>query len=64
LAVFVFSGFLPTQRFCAMILVLMLASLVGDLVLLPALLTGPLGRLFLRRNALSAPPQTPVRRTT
>lgn len=55
LAVFVFSGFLPTQRFCAMILVLMLAALVGDLVLLPALLTGPLGRFFLRRDSRRQP---------
>jgi predicted RND superfamily exporter protein len=44
LSVFVFSGFLPTQRFCGMILVLLLLGLLGDLVLLPALLVGPLGR--------------------
>lgn len=50
LAVFVFSGFLPTQRFCGMILILLLTALVGDLIFLPALLVSPLGRFFSRRR--------------
>lgn len=50
LSVFVFSGFLPTQRFCGMILVLLLLGLLADLVLLPALLIGPLGRLFVSQR--------------
>ncbi|MEQ8791518.1 MAG: MMPL family transporter [Pirellulaceae bacterium] len=49
LSVFVFSGFLPTQRFCTMIMILLLTALIGDLVFLPALLVGPLGRFFTRR---------------
>jgi len=51
LAVFAFSTFTPTQRFGVLMLVLLGAALVGDLVFLPALLTGPLGRLCFRRKA-------------
>ena len=46
LAAFAFSTFTPTQRFGTLMLVLLFAALVGDLVFLPALLTGPLGRVF------------------
>lgn len=46
LAVFAFSTFTPTQRFGIMMVTLLAAALVGDLILLPALLAGPLGRLF------------------
>jgi hypothetical protein len=46
MAVFALSTFTPTQRFGTLMLVLMAAALVGDLVFLPALLVGPLGRLF------------------
>jgi hypothetical protein len=44
--VFAASSFAPTRRFAWMLSLLVAAALVGDLVLLPALLTGPLGRLF------------------
>jgi len=46
LAVFAFSTFTPTQRFGMLMLVLLFAALFGDLVFLPAMLTGPLGRFF------------------
>ncbi len=46
LAAFAFSTFTPTQRFGTLMLVLLATALVGDLVFLPALLTGPLGRVF------------------
>jgi predicted RND superfamily exporter protein len=46
LAVFAFSTFTPTQRFGMLMLVLLAAALVGDLIFLPAMLTGPLGRFF------------------
>ena len=46
LAVFAFSTFTPTQRFGTLMLVLLFAALFGDLVFLPALLSGPLGRAF------------------
>ncbi len=40
------SDFLPTRRFATSIATLLLLALAGDLVLLSALLLGPLGRLF------------------
>jgi len=46
LAVFAFSTFTPTERFGMLMLVLLFAALFGDLVFLPAMLTGPLGRFF------------------
>ncbi len=46
LAVFAFSDFLPTARFAYLMALLFAAALVGDLILLPALLLGPFGQLF------------------
>lgn len=46
LAVFAFSSFTPTQQFGVLMLLLLAAALMGDLVFLPALLAGPLGRYF------------------
>ena len=46
LAVFAFSTFTPTQQFGYMMVTILTAALVGDLILLPALLVGPLGSLF------------------
>jgi uncharacterized protein len=46
LAVFAASSFTPTQRFGVLMLTLLTAALVGDLIFLPALLAGPLGRVF------------------
>ena len=40
------SAFAPTRRFAWMLSLLVFAALVGDLVVLPALLAGPLGRWF------------------
>jgi predicted RND superfamily exporter protein len=49
--VFAASSFAPTRRFAWMLALLVAAALAGDLVLLPALLTGPLGRFFRPRKA-------------
>ncbi len=46
LAAFAFSTFTPTQRFGMLMLTLLFAALVGDLIFLPAVLSGPLGRFF------------------
>lgn len=46
LSVFALSPFTPTQRFGLMMLTLLTAALPGNLLLLPALLVGPLGRFF------------------
>lgn len=46
LAVFAASAFTPTQQFGYLMVTILAAALVGDLVLLPALLVGPIGALF------------------
>jgi hypothetical protein len=48
--VFALSTFTPTQRFGTLMLVMLFAALLGDLVLLPAILAGPLGRWFRPRT--------------
>ncbi|TWU62677.1 MMPL family protein [Crateriforma conspicua] len=50
LFVFALSTFTPTQRFGSLMLILLGAALIGDLVFLPALLVGPLGRCFRPRD--------------
>ncbi len=59
LSVFGFSSFTPTQRFGVLMLTLMVAALIGDLIFLPAMLAGPLGRVFKPRRPAShaAPPR-------
>jgi predicted RND superfamily exporter protein len=47
------SGFAPTRRFAWMLSLLVFAALVGDLVVLPALLASPLGRWFRPGRRLS-----------
>ena len=51
LAVYSFSWFMPTRRFAWMMVTLLLAAVAGDLILLPSILAGPLGRLFPRRKS-------------
>ena len=59
LFVFSLSTFTPTQQFGTLMLILLATALVGDLVLLPAILAGPLGACF-RRREQPAPPQFAV----
>lgn len=54
LFVFALSTFTPTQRFGTLMLILLMTALVGDLIFLPALLAGPLGRVFKPREAFAA----------
>lgn len=49
LLVFAFSSYTPASRFAWLIGVLLLTALAGDLLLLPAMLAGPLGRAFERK---------------
>ncbi len=60
LAVFAKSTFMPTQRFGILMLVLMLAALVGDLVFLPAILAGPVGRVFNAKRTTRVDSPNPV----
>ncbi|QDU93967.1 efflux RND transporter permease subunit [Lignipirellula cremea] len=46
LAVFGLSTFTPTQRFGVLMFTLLVAALIGDLIMLPALLASPLGKYF------------------
>ncbi len=51
LAVFSVSTFTPTQQFGTLMIIILGAALVGDLLMLPALLCGPLGRCFAPKEA-------------
>lgn len=55
LSVFVLSTFTPTQRMGWLMLSILLAGMVAELVMLPALLAGPLGKAF------PIPPKRPKR---
>jgi len=55
--IFSFSSFLPTARFAWMLAALLVAALVGDLIFLPAILSGPLGRFFAVRIANGGDPR-------
>lgn len=46
LAVFATSTFTPTQQFGYLMITMLATALVGDLLLLPAILASPLGRFF------------------
>jgi predicted RND superfamily exporter protein len=50
LLVYGFSDFLPTRRFAVLMLCLLSAALAGDLFVLPAMLTGPWGRLLAKQR--------------
>ena len=49
-APFLFGIFMPTVNFATLLTVMLMTALVGDLILLPALLAGPAGSLFRRRK--------------
>jgi predicted RND superfamily exporter protein len=46
LSVFMFSTFTPTQRFGTMMLTMLCVGAAGELIWMPALLAGPLGKYF------------------
>ncbi|MFT7633831.1 MAG: putative RND superfamily exporter protein [Mariniblastus sp.] len=52
LSAFALSTFTPTQRFGVLMLFLLAMALVGDLIVLPALLAGPLGKYFGKERPL------------
>lgn len=72
LSVFAVSSFMPTHQFGILMGTLLAAALIGDLVVLPALLAGPLGRFFISGIKVQPPSeshdeqppeeQTPTRR--
>jgi uncharacterized protein len=50
LAVFAVSSFTPTRQFGYLMITIQSAALLGDLVLLPSLLCGPMGKFFERKR--------------
>ena len=46
LSAFAMSTFTPTQRFGTLMLFLLAAALIGDLIVLPAILASPFGKYF------------------
>ena len=50
LSVFALSTFTPTQRFGYLMLTILFAGLVAELIMLPALLAGPLGKYLCPRD--------------
>lgn len=57
LSVFAFSTFTPTQRFGWLMLSILVAGVVAELIMLPALLAGPLGAAFRARTARHTLPE-------
>jgi predicted RND superfamily exporter protein len=43
---FVFGIFMPTAKFALLLMIMLFTALLGDLILLPAILAGPAGKLF------------------
>jgi predicted RND superfamily exporter protein len=50
LSCFALSSFTPTQRFGYLMFIMLTLSSIGNLVLMPALLAGPLGHFFWRKQ--------------
>ncbi len=64
LSVFAFSTFTPTQRFGWLMLTILIAGVVAELFMLPAILVGPLGKVFKvppRKSAEPEPEESPVK---
>ena len=62
LLVFTLSPFIPASRFSILMVALLIAALVGDLILLPAILASPLGRLFRPTRKVQQPKLQVARR--
>ncbi len=64
---FVFGVFMPTAKFALLLMIMLFTALLGDLILLPAILSGPAGKLFrlksTRRRLTAAKIEPPARVT-
>jgi hypothetical protein len=56
LSIFALSTFTPTQRFGVLMLVILWLGAIAELIYFPALLAGPLGRVFKPRRRAASPP--------
>lgn len=50
---FFFSSFLPTSKFALLMILILSGAILGDLILLPAMLQSPLGKLVGRKHETS-----------
>ncbi len=57
MAIFALSDFLPTARFAWMMVALLSMALIGDLIVLPALLVSPAGKLFEMSHSTAEQPK-------
>ena len=60
LSVFVLSTFTPTQRLGWLMMSILIAGVISELVMLPAILAGPLGRAFPIKPQAPLPPDSHV----
>ncbi len=67
LSVFAFSTFTPTQKMGWMMMTILIAGVVAELVMMPAILAGPMGTVFKPRQpetpAAVPTPHSPARKT-
>ena len=63
MTVFVLSPFGPIAGFAGMMTALLAAALIGDLVILPAMLVSPLGKYFLPRQSALCTDESKVERS-
>ena len=55
LMIYSLSWFMPTRRFSWMMVSLLMAAVIGELVFLPSILAGPIGKLFPKRKLIGDP---------
>jgi predicted RND superfamily exporter protein len=60
LSVFAFSTFTPTQRMGWLMMTILIAGVVAELVMMPAILAGPLGKVFKPRLKPAPPAAVPM----
>jgi predicted RND superfamily exporter protein len=64
LAVFTFSTFTPTQRLGWLMMTILVCGVIAELVMMPAILAGPLGRAIPVGRPPAPPAAVPVPHTT
>ncbi len=60
LSVFAFSTFTPTQRMGWLMMTILVAGVVAELIMMPAILAGPLGSVFKPREKKTPQPPVPT----
>ncbi|BBO34389.1 efflux RND transporter permease subunit [Lacipirellula parvula] len=60
LSVFATSSFTPTQRFGWLMLTILVAGIVAELIMLPSIMFGPIGRVFDLKKRKSRPATEPI----